>query len=243
MNTTIDHLLTNVYELEGLLLVMQRHSDDMPHSVIDRFIEKAEQLAASASILNSLPGREDALPASPEAPLARIVPTQSVPEQRHGQPAVTPPPHLEPPVFAPSEPVASSPAPAVRAQRHGSTSGASSETVITPVTDPIIVPECDTQPGSSCDTKSTVETTEVFAPQEECQVPDITSSFSINDRFMFTRELFDNNKQKYDDAIAAMQRLADIDKIKEFITETLSLDLNDEQVKEFVRLVDLSLKR
>ena len=82
---------------------------------------------------------------------------------------------------------------------------------------------------------------EPFAP-EEAPLPDITSAFSINDRFLFTRELFDNNKQKYDDAIAVMQRLADIDKIKEFITDALGFDSNNDIVKEFVRLIELSLK-
>ena len=46
MNKGIENLLSHVYELEGLLLVMQRHSDDVPPVVVDRFKQKAQQVAS-----------------------------------------------------------------------------------------------------------------------------------------------------------------------------------------------------
>ena len=36
MKTTIDKMLTHVYELEGLLLVMKRRNGDVPQEVVER---------------------------------------------------------------------------------------------------------------------------------------------------------------------------------------------------------------
>ena len=193
MNTTIDQMLTNVYELEGLLLVMQRHNDDVPQLVIDRFKEKAQQIATAASVLDSLKSQNVDAPTSHVAP-----PTQQ-----------------EPPIFVPPTP---------------------------PAQEPVeLVPDSDSNPEPVCDTKPIVKTDESFAKDSQSS-HDITSAFSINDRFLFLRELFDGDKQKYDDAISVMQRLANIDKIKEFITDVLALDPSNEVVKEFVRLIEQGLK-
>mgnify|MGYP007069848403 CR=1 FL=1 len=188
MNTTLDQLLTNFYELEGLLLVMKRHHDDVPQLVIDKFKEKAQQIAAAASVLD-LSEKTDEVPQT----------------------------ELEPPVFVPPVmPEPAAPAP-----------------VVTPAQEPVKEQVAEVKP--------LVKTEEPVAPLRPA-TRDITSAFSINDRFLFQRELFDGNNEKYADAIAVMQRLANIDKIKKFITDVLGLDPSNEVVKEFVRLIELALK-
>ncbi|MBR5638734.1 MAG: hypothetical protein IKW83_03115 [Muribaculaceae bacterium] len=246
MNTTIDQMLTNVYELEGLLLVIQRHNDNIPQLVIDRFKEKAQQITAAASLLDSLKKTEEipqskpvqsnvSPPVQPEKPA--VAPSK--------QPAVTPPehpsvtshvPHKQP-IFAPSAPIPPSQATIVPPPVK--------EPVIEPVLDTIIEPvpdnAIDSFPEPVCDTKPIVQVEEPFAPQDY-PMPDITAAFTINDRFLFQRELFDGDKQKYADAISVMQRLANIDKIKGFMTDVLGLDTSNDVVKEFMRLIELGLK-
>ncbi len=190
MNTTINQLLTNVYELEGLLLVMQRHHDNIPQLVIEKFKEKASEIAAAASIIDSIK-----------------------------TPAETPAPQVMPPTFVPP----AQPEPALVAEK---------EEVSEPVPEPTPIPE----------PRPVVNAEGPVAPHQSQPAVDITSAFSINDRFLFQRELFDGNKEKYDDAIAVMQRLADIDKIKEFMTDVLALDRSNEVVKEFIRLIEQSFK-
>lgn len=186
MNTALDQLLTNVYELEGLLLVMKRHNDDIPSAVIDRFRAKAQVVARAANALaaNALAANKSSVSAPlpvtpPPFPQVPSIPSQEVSE---GRVATSLPPQYS-------------------------------------------------------------EAAPVFAVEEApAGPPDITEAFSINDRFLFQRELFDGDKQRFDDAIAVMQRLGNIDKIQEFMTDILGLNPSDEVVKEFVRLVDLSLK-
>lgn len=201
MNTTIDQLLTNVYELEGLLLVMQRHNDEVPQLAIDRFKEKANQIAAEANVLDNFAKKAD-------TPQPEPVPPTFVPPTEQQTVAPTP--------IAPTTPQAQE-----------------------PVTKSVITPE--SAPKPVVESKPIVKAEPTVAPKKPTS-HDITSAFSINDRFLFQRELFDGDKQKYSDAIAVMQRLANIDKIKEFISDVLGLDRNNEVVKEFVRLIELSLK-
>lgn len=201
MNTTIDQLLTNVYELEGLLLVMQRHNDEVPQLVIDRFKEKANEIAAEANVLDNFAKKAD-------TPQPEPVPPTFVPPTEQQTVAPTP--------IAPTTPQ-----------------------VQEPVTKSGITPEPTPKPV--VESKPIVKAEPTVAPKNPTS-HDITSAFSINDRFLFQRELFDGDKQKYSDAIAVMQRLANIDKIKEFISDVLGLDRSDEVVKEFVRLIELSLK-
>ena len=236
MNTTLDQMLTNVYELEGLLLVMQRHHDNIPQIVIDRFKEKANEIAAAAGVIDSLKKPDEATQSQPVAPPAHPEQPAVTPPAHPEKPAVTPPAHPEPPIFTPPTPPPPSPV---------HIAPPTPEPVIEPEPDTIIEPEPVEEPkfdtDQVCDTKLNVKTEEPFAPNTP-SVPAITSAFSINDRFLFLRELFDGDKQKYDDAISVMQRLANIDKIKGFITDVLLLDPSNEVVKEFVRLIEQGLK-
>ena len=181
MNATIDQLLTNVYELEGLLLVMKRHSDDIPSVVIDRFKAKAHVVALAANDIGVNKGHTSTPPPNTTSPLPSVPSAPLEKSSQDGVAAGVGPHYLE--------------------------------------AAPVL----------------TVEKTPA-APA------DITQAFTINDRFLFQRELFDDDKQKFDDAIAVMQRLGNIDKIQEFMTDILGWNPSDEVVKEFVRLVDLSLK-
>ena len=201
MNTTIDQLLSNVYELEGLLLVMQRHNDEVPQVVIDRFKEKANEIAAEASFLDNFAKKTDT-PQSEPLPPTFVPPTEQSP--------------VAPTPVAPS---------ATKVQE--------------PVEKTVVEPEPTPKPVA--ESKPIVKVEPPVAPKNPTSL-DITSAFSINDRFLFQRELFDGDKQKYADAIAVMQRLANIDKIKDFINDVLGLDRSNEVVKEFVRLIELSFK-
>ena len=173
MNTTIDHLLTNVYELEGLLLVMDRHKGEVPPSVISRFKEKAQEVADVAKSLE-FPNKAEAAPASTPEPLPDPAPQATA---------------------TPSAPVK------------------------------IEEPEVNETPP----------------PFSKSATKDITGAFTINDRFLFQRELFDGDKEKFDDTIATLQHIGDIDKMKEHMTDILGWDTSNEVVKEFIRLIDLSI--
>ena len=84
----------------------------------------------------------------------------------------------------------------------------------------------------------------VFIPKEKTPEPiDITAAFSINDRFLFLRELFNGDKQKFDDTISQLQVMHNIDEVGDHLASELEWDMSDEIVKEFLRLVELGFKK
>ena len=83
----------------------------------------------------------------------------------------------------------------------------------------------------------------VKAAEEKHEQHDVTAAFSINDRFLFLRELFDGNSQQFNDAIGVIQRMSNIDQVQQFVTDVLQLDSSNDIVKEFIRLINLSFKK
>ena len=68
------------------------------------------------------------------------------------------------------------------------------------------------------------------------------AAFSINDRFLFQRELFDGDNTRFNDTIAKLQGMTSIEQVKEYVTNTLKWNADDEVVKEFLRLVGMSFE-
>lgn len=183
MKTTLDKMLTQVYELEGLMLVMQRHGDEVPALVVERLKATAQELAEQAQLLQVVETK------------ASLTPVVELPK-----------PEEEPEEELVEEPVEES--------------------------KDIPVEEAHEMPSPA------VEQVKPVGPVQR----DITAAFSINDRFLFQRELFDGDKERFDETIALMQKMRSIDQIQAFMADDLCWNTSDEVVKEFVRLISLSFK-
>lgn len=194
MKNNVDTLLTHVYEIEGLLLVMQRHQQEVPQLVIDRLKEAVNQLHDEAQLIEN--------ESSPGVPVAEVAEQPAMPVTAQ-EPA--PEPIKEEPAQAP-EPV----------EAEETTAPAEPQEVTAPA---------------------------VKAAEEKHEQHDVTAAFSINDRFLFLRELFDGNSQQFNDAIGVIQRMSNIDQVQQFVTDVLQLDSSNDIVKEFIRLINLSFKK
>ena len=194
MKNNVDTLLTHVYEIEGLLLVMQRHQQEVPQLVIDRLKEAVNQLHDEAQLIEN-----ESSPGVPvievaEQPAMPVTAQEPAPEPVKKEPAQAPEPVEAEETTAPAEPQEAT-APAVK------------------------------------------------AAEEKHEQHDVTAAFSINDRFLFLRELFDGNSQQFNDAIDVIQRMSNIDQVQQFVTDVLQLDSSNDIVKEFIRLINLSFKK
>lgn len=186
MKTTIDKILTHVYELEGLLLVMKRRNGDVPQEVVDQcrsvaavLGQETQEMAVTAAI------------ASRQQPLSPQVP------QKEPKPAAKPVPVVPPPVKV---------APVVKAQEQST---------------PAPVPAVD-------------------KTKKQDEKPVIT--FSINDRFLFTRELFNNDPSQFDAAIEKIKSFTQVSQLQDFAVKEMQWDMSLESVNEFLRLVGVGLK-
>ncbi len=194
MKNNVDTLLTHVYEIEGLLLVMQRHQQEVPQLVIDRLKEAVNQLHDEAQLIENEPSPSTPVTEVAEQPAMPVTAQEPAPEPIKEEPAQAPE-HVEAEeTTAPAEPQEAT-APAVK------------------------------------------------AAEKKHEQHDVTAAFSINDRFLFLRELFDGNSQQFNDAIGVIQRMSNIDQVQQFVTDVLQLDSSNDIVKEFIRLINLSFKK
>ena len=194
MKNNVDTLLTHVYEIEGLLLVMQRHQQEVPQLVIDRLKEAVNQLHDEAQLIENESSPGVPVTEVAEQPAMPVTAQEPAPEPIKEEPAQAPE-HVEAEeTTAPAEPQEAT-APAVK------------------------------------------------AAEEKHEQHDVTAAFSINDRFLFLRELFDGNSQQFNDAIGVIQRMSNIDQVQQFVTDVLQLDSSNDIVKEFIRLINLSFKK
>lgn len=189
MENRIDTLLSQLYEIEGLMLVMQRRHNELPEHLLTQFMAKIDSLKQQASDLekelaNSMANEE-----------AEAIP----------------------------EPTAAEPTPAI---------------------EPELIPEIKPEPENEPDSKTEKPIAPPAAPVavEPKPARDIMSAFSINDRFLFLRELFDGDEQRFNEAIAHMQRMNNINQVHNFMTDILEWDPSNDVVKEFSRIVSTCYK-
>ena len=194
MKNNVDTLLTHVYEIEGLLLVMQRHQQEVPQLVIDRLKEAVNQLHDEAQLIENESSPGVPVTEVAEQPAMPVTAQEPAPEPVKKEPAQAPEPVEAEETTAPAEPQEAT-APAVK------------------------------------------------AAEKQHKQHDVTAAFSINDRFLFLRELFDGNSQQFNDAIGVIQRMSNIDQVQQFVTDVLQLDSSNDIVKEFIRLINLSFKK
>lgn len=66
---------------------------------------------------------------------------------------------------------------------------------------------------------------------------DLKKAFSLNDRFRYIREIFDNNANFFDETINNVDMLSNLDEVYEYLLSDIGLNHEDETVKEFLAIV------
>ena len=163
-----------------------------------------------------------------EEPIVKPV-TKLTPETKHTpQPAVeqktTPEPVSEPkpkPVVLLPE---SKPAPAV----------------VTPEPAPIPEPAPTPAPITEPEPVATpvIEPKPAPAPEKK-KLPDLRKMFSLNDRFMYRRELFGGNEDLMNKAISALNNKGSFKESISYIEESMHWDFSNPTVKNFVKTIEL----
>ncbi|OAV75911.1 hypothetical protein Barb7_00428 [Bacteroidales bacterium Barb7] len=83
----------------------------------------------------------------------------------------------------------------------------------------------------------------VVSPPDPLPVPtpvasDFRKAFSLNDRFLFRRELFGGNEERMSKAIAALNELPSYEESIAYLREELKWDTDNEVVTAFITLLE-----
>ncbi|MBN2682020.1 MAG: hypothetical protein JXR58_05895 [Bacteroidales bacterium] len=68
-------------------------------------------------------------------------------------------------------------------------------------------------------------------------ISDLKKAINLNDRFLFTKELFEGNAVKYNQSIEDLNNFSNLDQAMEYINAGMQWDMEKESFKKFVELV------
>lgn len=105
----------------------------------------------------------------------------------------------------------------------------------------IPVEEIDQSPSTLNDRFAERDRTTVADQLEEKKVNSIMEAISVNHRYMFTKELFDGNREEFTGAIEQIERCKSFDDAVEMLVQDFARDrewdMNSEEVKELLKVV------
>lgn len=84
--------------------------------------------------------------------------------------------------------------------------------------------------------EATESETTIPAPKHKEPV-DIRKIFTLNDKFLFKRVLFDNNEAEFNDTLLLFSSMQSFDEIEEYVYDDLRWDSTDAHVRDFMNIV------
>ena len=216
MEALFSKLTTQVYELEGLLLVVDKHGEDTPDVVYQRIAELGEQIAART------------------AQLQPDVNAQCTMRDAQLQP--TPEPAPEPAPEPVSEPA---PAPVSEPTPEPTLSEPSEQEL--PDEDYDADETWQHDNGEEFTEVFKVDyvepTVRVDEKLQRSLSKDMRKALSLNDRFRFKRELFAGSEVELNQALDLVNAMQSFDEAQEYFIQDLGWDQDNEDVAEFMGLV------
>ena len=66
------------------------------------------------------------------------------------------------------------------------------------------------------------------------EAKDLTRAFTLNDKFRFTRELFDGDKTRFADALNMLMAMRSLDEARDYLAADLAIDHDSEAGADFI---------
>ena len=242
MDNSLETLLKQVLELEGLLLIAEKRGNDVPNLVIDMIKQKAAAIGEMAGVaasynkqgIDALPDDEpddditvefvdDEETASADEPVAEA---HSAPVAAEPEPVVAPEPSVVQPEPAPE------PTP-----------------VSEPESTPVSEPEPVEAPTPAPEEVEPEAETEEFEPDPDDQpltldealhrdmTKDLRQAFSLNDRYRYRRELFGNSDSVMNETLNLIEAMHSFDEAEDYFYNDLQWEHDSPEVADFMVII------
>ena len=242
MDNSLETLLKQVLELEGLLLIAEKRGDDVPNLVFDMIKQKAAAIGELAGVaasdnkqgIDALPDDEpddditvefvdDEETASADEPVAEA---HSAPVAAEPEPVVAPEPSVVQPEPAPE------PTP-----------------VSEPESTPVSEPEPVEAPTPAPEEVEPEAETEEFEPDPDDQpltldealhrdmTKDLRQAFSLNDRYRYRRELFGNSDSVMNETLNLIEAMHSFDEAEDYFYNDLQWEHDSPEVADFMVII------
>lgn len=253
MDISIAKLLTTVYELEGLLLVVNKHGDDTPAEVIEALKSKAQavdalarQVSIPSAAAPSEPAEEPA-ESETEAATAEEVTEEAIVQTPKEAPVEAVPLHTAPVVEEVEESIQEKEIETPQPQPE-ETAVASHDTAMEEEEDTAVDDDDDDElpddgfddDDDSQDEEDSTDEGDALSVEEKVQrskSKDLRRAFSINDRYRFRRELFGNSNIEMSDAINMVMCMHSLDEAEDYFYGDLNWEKTSPEVKDFMEII------
>ena len=239
MDNSLETLLKQVLELEGLLLIAVKRGDDAPSMVYDMIRQKAAAIGGMAEV--KAPYNEQGIDALPDDEPDDDITVEFVdePEPEAEQPvaesAVEPEPVAEQPVAKPAvvepEPVAEQPVaePAVEPE----------PVAEQPVAEPAVEPEpvAEVEPELEPEPDPDDQPLTLDEALQRDMTKDLRQAFSLNDRYRYRRELFGNSDSVMNETLNLIEAMHSFDEAEDYFYNDLQWEHDSPEVADFMVII------
>lgn len=264
MDNSLEQLLKQVLELEGLILVAQRRGEETPLAVHQLISEKAAQIGAFAAAEKPAdePAKQNAIDALPDDEPddditlefvdedadtadedADAADTAAADEEPQPEPEVTVVVDDEPEVVVevvpkpePAEEPEAEPQPEPEPEPESIEEEATTQEAADAESEPEIAP--DAEPVTA-DDFTTVDDEPVRLDEalQRNMVKDLHHAFSLNDRFRYRRELFGNSDQVMEETLNHIESMATFDEAENYFYNDLEWEYDSPEVADFMVII------
>ena len=242
MDHSLETLLKQVLELEGLLLIAEKRGDDVPNLVFDMIKQKAAAIGELAGVAAS--DNKQGIDALPDDEPDDDITVEFVDDE--DAPSADEPVEAESsaPVAAEPEPVVA-PEPSVVQPEPAPEPTPVSEPESTPVSEPEPV-EAPTPAPEEVEPEAE---TEEFEPDPDDQpltldealhrdmTKDLRQAFSLNDRYRYRRELFGNSDSVMNETLNLIEAMHSFDEAEDYFYNDLQWEHDSPEVADFMVII------
>ena len=264
MDNSLEQLLKQVLELEGLILVAQRRGEETPLAVHQLISEKAAQIGAFAAAEKPAdePAKQNAIDALPDDEPddditlefvdedadtadedADAADTAAADEEPQPEPEVTVVVDDEPEVVVevvPEPEPAEQPEAEPEPEPEPEPESIEEETTAQEAADAESEPEiaADAEPVTADDfTTIDDEPVRLDEALQRNMVKDLHHAFSLNDRFRYRRELFGNSDQVMEETLNHIESMATFDEAENYFYNDLEWEYDSPEVADFMVII------
>ena len=264
MDNSLEQLLKQVLELEGLILVAQQRGEETPLAVHQLISEKAAQIGAFAAAEKPAdePAKQNAIDALPDDEPddditlefvdedadtadedADATDTAAADEEPQPEPEVTVVVDDEPEVVVevvpepePAEQPEAEPQPEPEPEPESIEEKATAQEAADAESEPEIA--ADAEPVTADDfTTIDDEPVRLDEALQRNMVKDLHHAFSLNDRFRYRRELFGNSDQVMEETLNHIESMATFDEAENYFYNDLEWEYDSPEVADFMVII------
>ena len=242
MDNSLETLLKQVLELEGLLLIAEKRGNDVPNLVIDMIKQKAAAIGEMAGVAASY--NKQGIDALPDDEPDDDITVEFVDDEETAS--------ADEPVEAESSaPVAAEPEPVVAPEPSVVQSEPAPEPtpVSEPESTPVSEPEPVEAPTPAPEEVEPEAETEEFEPDPDDQpltldealhrdmTKDLRQAFSLNDRYRYRRELFGNSDSVMNETLNLIEAMHSFDEAEDYFYNDLQWEHDSPEVADFMVII------